>query len=188
MRRALITGLASMLAAVVIAPAAHAATQIRHFQGNLSQVGAPPRSGGQIGLDVVFKNKRDSPRKFTPRQLIAIEFIQLPLTCTNAPGQSGTAEFLTTTVQTQGKFKASPPALGRPKPNRYSFHFATVFTGFSGTIAGKLFKRNGVGEVLANGALTIEQIDFPDPGPTDCSTMGQRGWSAFPETRPAAGP
>ncbi len=177
-----------MVAVVVIAPAAHAATQIRHFQGNLSQVGAPPRSGGQIGLDVVFKNKRDSPRKFTPRQLIAIEFMQLPLTCTNAPGQYATAEFLTSTVQTQAKFKTSPPASGRPKPSRYSFHFATVFTGFSGTIAGKLFKRNGVGEVLANGVLTIEQIDFPDSGPTNCSTTGQRGWSAFPETRPPAIP
>ena len=168
------------------AQAAHAATQIRHFHGNLSQVGAPPRSGGQIGLDVVFKNKRDSPRKFTPRQLIAVEFEQLPLTCTNAPDQYTPAEFLTSIVRTQAKFKTSPPASGRPKPRRYSFHFATVFTGFSGSIAGKLFKRNGVGEVLANGVLTIEQIDFPGSGPTDCSTMGQRGWSALPETRPAA--
>jgi hypothetical protein len=177
-----------MVAVVVIAPAAHAATQIRHFQGNLSQVGAPPRSGGQIGLDVVFKNKRDTPRKFTPRQLIAIAFMQLPLTCTNAPGQYATAELLTSTVQAQAKFKTSPPAAGRPKPGRYSFHFTTVFSGFSGTIAGKLFKRNGVGEVYANGVLTIDQIDFPDSGSTNCSTMGQRGWSAFPETRPAAVP
>jgi hypothetical protein len=177
-----------MVAVVVIAPAAHAATQIRHFQGNLSLVGAPPSNGGQIGLDVVFKNKRDSPRKFTPRQLIAIEFMQLPLTCTNAPGQYATAELLTSPVQTQAKFEALPPASGRPKPNRYSFHFATVFTGFSGTIAGKLFKRNGVGEVLANGVLTIEQIDSPGSGSSNCSTMGQRGWSAFPETRPPAIP
>src|SRR5512133_3803525 len=125
-RRALITGLASMLAAVVvIAPGAHAATQIRHFQGNLSLVGAPPSNGGQIGLDVVFKNRRDSPRKFTPRQLIAIEFKQLPLTCTNAPGQYTTAGLLTTTVQTQAKFKTSTPPSGKPKPRRYSFHFAT---------------------------------------------------------------
>jgi hypothetical protein len=184
MRRALITSLASMVAVVVIAPAAHAATQIRHFQGNLSLVRAPPSNGGQVGLDVVFKNKRESPRKFTPRQLIAIEFIQLPVTCSNAPRQSGTAEILTTTVQTQARFEASPPASGRPKPGRYSFHFATVFTGISGTIAGKLFKRNGAGEVLANGVLTIEQLDFPDSGPTNCSTTGQRGWSARTEARP----
>jgi hypothetical protein len=177
-----------MVAVVVIAPAAQAATQIRHFQGNLSQVGAPPRSGGQIGLDVVFKNKRNSPRKFTPRQLIAIEFMQLPLTCTNAPGQYATAEFLTSTEQAQAKFKAFPPASGRPKPGRYSFHFATGFTGFTGTIAGKLFKRNGVGAVLANGVLSIQQLDFPDSGPTNCSTTGQRGWSAFPENHPASVP
>jgi hypothetical protein len=63
----------------------------------------------------------------------------------------------------------------KPKANRYSFQFATSFTGFTGTLSGKVFKGQGRGPVLANGVLTIERLDFPG-GPTNCSTMGPREW------------
>jgi len=176
MRRALIIGFASVLTVALIPPAAQGASQVRHFQRNLVQVGAPPMDGGQIGLDVVFKNKSGSPRKFTPRQLIAVDIENVPITCTNSPGQPSTATTLTTTVQTQVKVSKQPPPGGnKPKSTRYSFQFATSFTGFTGTLTGKLFKRQGRGPVLANGVLTIDHLDFPG-GPTNCSTMGPRAW------------
>src|SRR5436190_13581 len=144
MRRLLIFGIASLLTAALIAPAADAASQIRHFQADLSPVGAPPQNGGQIGLDIVFKNKRTSPRKFTPRQLTVVDIQNMPISCTNSPGQGGTATTLTTTIHTQAKLtKGPPPSGGKPKAGRYSFKLATGFSGFSGTLRGKVFKRDG---------------------------------------------
>jgi hypothetical protein len=179
MRRALIIGIASLLTVALTAPAAEAASQIRHFQADLAPVGAPPQqNGGQIGLDMLFKNKRGSPRKFTPRQLIVVDIQNMPITCMNSPGQGGTATTLTTTIHTQVKLtKAPPPNGGKPKAGRYSFKFAAHFTGFTGTLRGKVFKRNGRGKVIANGVLNIDHLDFPG-GPTNCATMGGRGWSA----------
>ncbi len=67
---------------------------------------------------------------------------------------------------------------GPASANRYSFHFATGFSGFTGTFSGKIFKRQGRGRVVANGILRVDQLDFPG-GPTNCSSSGPRGWSAF---------
>jgi hypothetical protein len=179
MRRAPITILAALLALMLLAPSAQAASQLRHFQGDLSQVGAPPRDGGQIGFDVVFKNKRGAKRKYTPRQVVSVETEKVPLSCTNSPGQGGAEAILTTTIQTQVKVTKQPPPVARkPKANRYSFQFATGFSGFTGTFSGKIFKRGGRGRVVANGILRIDQLDFPG-GPTNCSSSGPRGWSAF---------
>ena len=181
MRRLLISALASLVATAFMAPAVRAASQIRDFQGNLQPVGAPQRDGGQIALDIVFKNKRQTPRKFTPRQLVTVHIQRMPMTCANSPGNSEVT--LTSTLQTQAKLKSFPPASGKPKPNRYSYRFATAFSGFTGTLSGKVFKRQGRGEVIANGSLRIDDLDFPG-GSTNCSTAGPRGWSAFSETRP----
>ena len=179
MKRAPIMALASLLALLLIAPSAQAASPLRHFQGDLSQVGAPPRDGGQIGFDVVFKNKRGTKRKFTPRQVVSVETEKMPLSCINSPGQGGAGAILTTTIQAQVKVTKQPPPVARkPKANRYSFQFATGFSGFTGTFSGKIFKRGGRGRVVANGILRVDQLDFPG-GPTNCSTSGPRGWSAF---------
>ena len=109
MKLALIAGSASLLALLLVAPGAQAASQLRHFQGDLSQVGAPPRDGGQIGFDVVFKNKRGAKRKFTPRQIVSVETEKMPLSCTNSPGQGGAEAILTTTIQTQVNVTKQPP-------------------------------------------------------------------------------
>jgi hypothetical protein len=179
MKRALLTAFASLLALALTFPAAQAATQLRHFQGNLQPVGAPQRDGGQIGFDVVFQNKRSAKRKFTPRRITAVEIQGMPLSCTNSPGQPGAEAILTTTIETQVKVTKQPPPVARkPKANRYSFHFATGFSGFTGTLTGKIYKRMGKGKVLSNGVLTVDDLDFPG-GPTNCSTEGPRGWSAF---------
>ena len=153
---------------------------LRHFQGDLSQVGGPPRDGGQIGFYVVFKNKRGAKRKFTPRQLVSVETEKMPPSCTNSPGQGGAEAILTTTIQTQVNVTKAAAAVSpvKPKANRYSFHFATGFSGFTGTFSGKIFKRQGRGRVVANGILRVDQLDFPG-GPTHCSSSGPRGWSAF---------
>jgi hypothetical protein len=178
MRRVLIIAIASLLTTALIAPTAEAASQIRHFQANLQPVGAPPQQdGGQIGLDIVFKNKRSTPRKFTPRQLVVIDIANMPVTCMNSPGQGNTATTLTTTIQTQVKLTNPPPPNGKPKANRYSYRFATGFTDFTGSLSGKVFKRQGRGKVIANGALIVDDLDFQG-GPTNCSTEGPRGWSA----------
>jgi hypothetical protein len=179
MSRALIIGIASLLAVALIAPAAQAASQIRHFQTDLAPVGAPPQqNGGQIGLDIVFKNKRGNPRKFTPRQLTVVDILNMPITCTNSPGDPSTSTTLTSTIQTQAKLKKAPnPSGAKPKARRYSFKLATNFTEFTGTLRGKVFKRDGRGKVIANGVLNIDRLDFPG-GPTNCATMGGRGWSA----------
>jgi hypothetical protein len=178
MKGALIIGMASLLASVVIAPSSEAATQVRHFQADLMPVGPPPgQNGGQLGLDIVFKNKRSTPRKFTPRQLIVVDIANMPVTCTNSPGQGGTATTLTRTIQTQAKLTNPPPPNGKPKPTRYSYKFATGFPDFAGVLSGKVFKRQGRGKVIANGSLTITDLDF-EGGPTNCSTNGPRGWSA----------
>jgi hypothetical protein len=178
MKRVLITGFASLLGLALISPTAQAASQLRHFEGNLSQVGAPPREGGQIGFDVVFKNKRSAKRKFTPRRLVTVEIERMPLGCTNSPGQGNSEAILTTTIQTEIKVtKQSPPVARKPKANRFSFKFATRFSGFTGTFGGKIFKRQGRGNVIANGTLRVNRLDFAG-GPTNCSTAGPRGWSA----------
>ncbi|MGA8805715.1 MAG: hypothetical protein WB866_13590, partial [Solirubrobacterales bacterium] len=101
MQRGLIAGSVSLLALLLVAPGTQAASQLHHFQGDLSQVGAPPQDGGQIGFDVVFKNKRGAKRKFTPRQVVSVETEKMPLSCTNSPGQGGAEAILTTTIQTQ---------------------------------------------------------------------------------------
>jgi hypothetical protein len=176
MRRTPIIGIASLLTAALIAPTAEAASQVRHFQANLQPVGAPPQQdGGQIGLDIVFKNKRSTPRKFTPRQLTVVDIANMPVTCRNSPGNTATT--LTRTIQTQVKLTNPPPPNGKPKANRYSYKFATGFTEFTGSLSGKVFKRQGRGKVIANGSLTIDDLDFQG-GPTNCSTEGPRGWSA----------
>jgi hypothetical protein len=179
MERVLITGVASLLALVLICPGAQAATQLRHFQGDLQPVGAPLGDGGRIGFDVVFKNKPSAKRKFTPRRLLTVQTEKMPLSCTNSPGQGNSEAILTATIQTDVKvIKQPPPVARKPKANRYSFQFATGFSGFTGTIKGKIFKRQGRGEVIANGLLRIDRLDFPG-GPMNCSSEGPRGWSAF---------
>jgi hypothetical protein len=179
MRRAVITGFASLLVVAVIPPAAQGATQVRHFQGDL----APPafvNDGGELGLRILFKNKRSNRKRFTPRLLTLIDLERVPLRCAGPPGGPASQSFLTTSTETRVKLTKSPPPAGTsPKASRYSFNFRYSFTTFTGTIAGKVFKANGRGQPKANGSLNIEDLDFSGSGPNNCSTNGPRGWSAF---------
>ena len=171
MSRMLITVFASLLATVLIVPGAQGATKVRHFQGELSDVLG--HDGGEIGLELVFKNKRSNKKRFTPRQLTLIDLERVPLRCEGPPPLIEEA-FLTTTMETRVKLRKS--TIGR-----YSFKFLHSFPTFTGTIAGKVFKNTKRrGRLRANGSFNIEDLDFLGAGPNNCATNGPRGWSAFP--------
>ena len=129
MRRLLIAVLGSLLAVVLIAPAAQGATQVRQIQTVMPPVFGyvPPTPGGMLTLDFVFKNKRGNKKTFTPRQLTRIDFSQVPIGCYNAPvNPNGTSQLLlTTTLATNIKLKKKAPANpAKAKPGRYHFNFA----------------------------------------------------------------
>jgi hypothetical protein len=177
MRRTLITSLciASLLAASAAAPAAHGGTQIRHYEafGITQSLPSAPRVG-DLALDFVFKNKR-AKGKYTPRHLTRIRLFELPLFCPS-PGPS---QSLTADIATQIKLtKAPPPVTDSPKPNRYAYRFAWDFGAFAdGSFTGTIDKANGKGWPRAHGKFTITRYDFPPPGPSNCRTSGQVGWS-----------
>jgi hypothetical protein len=189
MRRALITGFAVLLAAVLMAPAALAATQVRQaqYEWPVPTAGVPGTpSPGAITLDFIFKNKRAHKKKFTPRQLTRIGFSKLYLICSDH--MTFTRQlFLTETFETMIKLKkAPPPHTDKPKPNRYAFRFAYDFPSFTGTIEGTIDKVNDPRNnpkptpPRAHGHLLIEDLDA-DPGHPNCVTAagpaGPLGWS-----------
>ena len=111
--RLLIAVLAALLGSVLIAPAAHGATQVRRVQVAVpGPASTPPTPAGTLSLDFVFKNKRATKRKFTPRQLTRIDFSQVPLLCFG-PNNSTSILLFTRTFSTQVKVKKLPNPSGR---------------------------------------------------------------------------
>ena len=181
MRRLVTALVGSLLAVALVAPAADGATQIRHFQGDFAMLPSiPAQSGGRISLEFIFKNTRGNRRKFTPRQLTLVGFENVPLRCTNSPGQPNESTSLTTSIPTRIKLAKTPrsPRQAKPKPNRYSYSFSAAFSTFTGTLSGRVYKVNGRGKIRLIGKLTIQDLDFPGSGPTNCSTGGIRDWAA----------
>ena len=170
-----------MLVAALIAPNARAATQVRQVRVPVSaSISSPP---GTMTLDFVFKNKRTSKRKFTPRQLTRIDFAQVPLLCMNSAG-TGTTQFqLTTTLQPSIKLTKAPnPSGKKPKPNRFAFRFSYAFTGFTGTLRGTIDKPNhGPRRLRSQGTLQIVDLDA-DPEHVNCSSNGLQQWGGLPVT------
>jgi hypothetical protein len=186
MKRALLTGLISVLALALIAPAAQGATRIRQVQVEISSPAqTPPTPAGTLTLRFVFKNKRENKRKFTPRQLILIDFSKVALTCANTPGEGSSQLFFTSTMDVRVKLtKAPPPHTTKPKPDRYAFRFAYSFPGFSGTVRGTIDKPNtGPRPRLprSQGSLLIDDLDS-NPGQMNCSTLGPKQWGGLPLT------
>jgi hypothetical protein len=173
----------SLLAVVLMAPAARAATQVRqaHYEWPVPTTGVPNTpSAGAMTLDFVFKNSRTHKKKFTPRQLTKIDFSKLLLTCTDH-ATFNRQLFLTQTFDTNVKLKkAPPPHTNKPKPNRYAFRFSYNFPAFTGTLNGTIDKANHPGETptppRAHGQLVIGDLDA-DPEHPNCSTSGTLGWS-----------
>jgi len=186
MRRALITGVIAMFALALIAPAAEGATRIRQVQIPItSPASTPSVPTGTLTLQFIFKNKRATKHKFTPRQLTRIDFAQVPLSCMNAPNEGGSQLLLTETLDVRVKLtKAPQPSGKRPKPERYAFRFAYSFTGFVGTLRGTIDKPNHGdkrGVPRSQGSLNIDDLDA-NPGHTNCSTNGPKSWGGLPLT------
>jgi len=180
MRRAAIAISASLLALALIAPAAQGATKIHTYRAEMFLGPTPsgPESGGSITLEVVFKNKRTTPKRFTPRLVRRIEFEKVPLRCANSSGEAQTQLQLTRTLKTKIKLKKAPPPVAKkPKKRRYAFKFSHSFQGFDGTIGGKIDKKNGKGSPRAHGSFVIRDLD-ENPGRMNCATNGPRSWSA----------
>jgi hypothetical protein len=183
MRPGLIIGVAALLVMAMTAPA-QAATQVRQVQVPIPGPNTtPPTAAGTLTLDFVFKNKRSSKRKFTPRQLTRIDFAQVPLLCTNASGTGTSRLPLTTTLETSVKLtKAPPPSGKKPKPGRFAFRFSHSFQTFTGTVRGTIDKPNhGPRRLRSQGTLSIEDLDA-DPGHMNCSTGGLKQWGGLPVT------
>lgn len=188
MRRALVTGIASLLAVALLSPAAQAATQIRQVQVPMSDVsGIPPNkaSPGTLTLDFVFKNTRSNKKRFTPRQLIKIDLSKVPLDCANGHTSSpGHSKLLyTATFETKIKLKKVPKP--HPKPGSYAFRFPPYsFPTFNGTIQGTIDRSNGAAKprpLRSQGHLNIWDLDA-DPGHSDCTNFPPVGgaWGGFP--------
>jgi hypothetical protein len=182
-RRASIAVFASLLALALIASAARGATQVRQVHVEVpAHSTTPPTPPGTLTLDFVFKNKRASKHKFTPRQLTRIDFSKVPLFCHNTPGQGTSTLLFTRTLQTAVKVKKLPPPAGnKPKPGRYAFNFVYSFQDFTGRISGVIDKRNGMGKPRSQGKLLIEDLDA-DPAHTNCTSNGLKSWGGLPLT------
>jgi hypothetical protein len=186
MKRALIMGLTSLLALALIAPAAQGATRIRQVQVPISSpTTTPPTPAGTLTLRFVFKNRPQTKRKFTPRQLILIDFSKVALSCSNTPGEATSQLLFTESFDVRVKLtRAPPPNTSKPKPGRYAFRFAYSFPTFSGSVRGTIDKPNrGPRPRLprSQGSLRIDDLDS-NPGHTNCSTQGPKQWGGLPLT------
>ena len=190
MRRLLIAGFASLLAAALIAPVAQGATQVRHFQGEMSTaatLGIAP-TPWEVDLDAVFKNKRANRKRFTPRLLYSIHLENVPLQCDTTPAVATGLAFLTTASETPVKVQKMPPP-PKPKARPYKFEFGYSFPTLTGAFVGQFWKRTSTGDPQLHvmGNLKIDHVRplhilWPpgfDPGDliTDCSTDGLFYWS-----------
>ena len=182
MRSRLVIGLAALLVAALVAPTAHAATQLRQIRVPISTSATTPPTG-TLTLDVAFKNKRTSKGKFTPRQLTRIDFAQVPLQCFNGAGTGTSQLALTTTFQTTVKMtKAPQPAGKKPKPHRFAFRFAYDFQTFTGTLRGTIDKANhGPRRLRSQGTLSITDLDA-DADHVNCNSNGLKQWGGLPVT------
>jgi hypothetical protein len=186
MNRTLIMGLISLAAVALLAPAAQGATRIRQVQVPISSpTTTPPTPAGTLTLRFVFKNKPRSKHKFTPRQLILIEFSKVALSCSNASGE-GTSQLLLDSIMDVSVklIKAPPPKPNKPKPGRYAFQFAYSFPSFVGSVRGTIDKPNREPRPRlprSQGSLTIDDLDS-NPGHTNCSTQGPKQWGGLPLT------
>ena len=186
MNRALITGIITLFAVALIAPTAQGATRLRQVQVEIgSSATTPPTPPGTLTLEFVFKKKRESKHKFTPRRLIRIDFSKVPLHCANTASEGTSQLLLTSTLDVSVKLtKAPPPNTNKPKPGRYAFRFAYSFPAFSGTVRGTIDKPNREPQPRvprSQGSLSIDDLDS-NPGHTNCSTLGPKQWGGLPLT------
>jgi hypothetical protein len=185
MKRALLIGLIGLGALALLAPAAQGATQLRQVRVEIPSSPTAPAPAGTLTLRFVFKNKASTPNRFTPRQLVQIDFSNVPLRCANNPGEPTSQLLLTRTLNVAVKLTKVPPPSGKkPKPGRYAFRFAYSFANFDGTLRSTIDKPNrprGPRPTRSQGSLTINDLDA-GPGQANCSTTGPKSWGGVAVT------
>ena len=177
MRRALITGIASLLVAALVAPTAQAATRRYDFQAyTLAQA-------GKYSVAVFYKNKQRHGR-YTPRQAFYQASVLLSSSCSPAgifvdTGSSipGTPDY-NYIKMTKGRFTYSYSS-EIPVPPGYTPG------SISATATGEMIKkRSGVNKQLrVISSVSILDYDNPAANPTplfNCTTGGPVSYSATP--------
>lgn len=128
-------------------------SQTRFFQDRI--IGTGVRAGGELELEIVFKDKAGN-RRFTPRRLEGVYFEVVPVTC-NPGGQRVVAGF-------HGRDVSANIQKGR---------FSSGFQGFGGTITGKVYRRG----TRVAGAFNIRDMDF-NAELMSCATDGPQRYDA----------
>jgi hypothetical protein len=149
-RRVTAICLAALLALAVAAPVSQAATKTRYYEDRSIDGG-----GGDIRLDVVFKNKKRKG-KYTPRILKLLYVEILPITC-----NPGGDQFAALVQPTSIKFQKG------------KFVFPIQDDNFDGEARGKAVKK---GKKI-DGSLEIFDFD-PSPQVQNCTTNGPRVFHA----------
>ena len=179
MRRALITGIASLFVAALVAPTAQAATRRYDFQ-------VYPSSGGVVSIAVFYKNKQRHGR-YTPRQAI-YKAKAVPLGC-DTPGS--------VVFSDSGSYVPGTPGYNRIKMRKGSFSYSysseivgaeappQVASGhISAAATGTVIKKKpGVSKLRVDGTVSILDYDNPaaQPHPVfNCTSAGPLRYSAPP--------
>lgn len=173
MRRALITGIASLFVAALVAPSAQADTRRYDFQD--FQRGAP----GQLAIHIVvfYKNKQRHGR-YTPRQAIYDSVV--PVSC-NPPVAGAQAP--------SGSYIYGTPDYNfiKLRKGSFTYSYSSQFpTGgppgrISASATGKVMKKNRKGQKLrVDGSVSIIDYNNPTLGYHNCTTGGPVPYSATP--------
>lgn len=149
-KRLAAAALGGALAVLLAAATAHGATQTRYYQDR-----GFSGSGGELRLDVVFKDKNGN-RKFTPRRLTLWYTEIVPVTC-----MPGGDQFLAQVLPTSIKFYKG------------KFVFPMQDDDFDGQSSGKVYRKGK----RMNGSFIVRDFD-PGPGVMNCTTNGPRAWDA----------
>lgn len=180
MRRALITGIASLFILALVAPTAKAATRRYDFQVDLSP------GGGLLSVAVFYKNKQRHGR-YTPRQAI-YKAKAVPLGC-DTPGSAVFAD--------SGSYVPGTPGYNRMKMRKgsFSYSYSSEIVGaeappqvapghISAAATGTVIKKMpGVSKLRVDGTVSILDYDNPaaQPHPVfNCTSAGPLPYSAPP--------
>ena len=184
MRPALITGIASLLAVALLAPAAQAATQVRevHYEWPVPTAGVPGTpSEGAITLDFIFKNTRSNKKRFTPRLLTRIAFEQ-HLPDLHGPYDVHPPVLPHRDARDQDRAEKDPDSASKARPLRLPNSPPTAFptsTARSRSCSGKPTGAPKPRSVLSWGDAGYSDLDA-DPSHPNCTNYGLGTWGGIP--------
>lgn len=170
MRRILFAVTASLLALVLLAPAAQAKKRYGYFQDLNVSSGFP----GRIFLTVLYKDHHGSG-KFTPR---VADSYRLDSGVTCSTGNPGELQISGNEFNKYGYFRE--PLRNGLFSHRFENQFESPQTApLKGVVKGNVLTRHKRGNPQINGSFLIQDWD-PAPGITDCTNIGSAFYSATP--------